>query len=122
ARFDLLPLLDDTIRRFDARDVAEDVRVATDQLVGDRAQRVCNGEASFVFRDPREEDAFEDEVSNLSAEIVVVAAIDRIEHFVGFLEYELPERLERLLVIPRAPAGPPQARHAVAELLEGMPG
>ncbi len=98
------------------------MRVTTDQLVADRPQRVRNGEPPFIFRNPRKEDALEDEVADLSAKIVVIAAIDRVENLVRFFEHELPERLERLLVIPGTSTRSAQPRHDVDELLEGVAG
>ena len=47
------------------------------------AQRIGDGEAARVGLDLREEDALEDQVADLAAQRVVVAAIDRVEHFVA---------------------------------------
>jgi hypothetical protein len=96
--------------------------MTTDQLVADRSQRVRNGEPPFILRNPREEDALEDEVADLSAKIVVIAAIDGVEDLVRFFEHELPERLERLLVIPGTSTRAAQPRHDVDELLERIAG
>ena len=49
-----------------------------------------------------EEDALEDEVANLPAQVTEVAALDGIDHFVRFLEHEWRQRRECLFVIPRA--------------------
>ena len=56
--------------------------------------------------DLRQEHAFEEQVADLAAQRVVIAAIDRVEHLVGFFEHESAQRLDRLLAIPRAPPGP----------------
>ena len=96
--------------------------MAADQLLADRPQRVRHGEAPFVRRDLRQEHALEQEVADLAAQSVVIAAIDRVEDLVRFLEHELPQRLERLLVIPRAAAWSAQPRHDVDQLLERVAG
>ena len=72
--------------------------------------------------DLREEHALEDQVADLAAQRVGVAAIDRVEHFVRFLEQEAAQRFERLLAIPRAAVRAAQARHDIDELLEGRAG
>ena len=86
------------------------------------AQRVADGEAPLVGLDLRQEDALEEQVADLAAQRVVIGAVDRVEHLVGFFEHERPQRLNRLLAIPRAAAGPAQPRHDVDEALELAPG
>ena len=62
--------------------------------------------APGVGADLREKDPFENEVADLAAQPIGIAAVDRVEHFVRFLEQEGAQRLERLLAIPRASRGP----------------
>ena len=69
-----------------------------------------------------EEHPFEDQVADLAAQRVGVAAVDRVEHLVRLLEHEAAQRLERLLAIPRAALRPAQPRHDVDESLEGGAG
>ena len=98
--------------------VAEHVRVASDEFVGDVAQRVRHGEAPFVGFDLCEEHALEEQVADLAAKVIVIGTVDRVEHFVGFLEHERAQRLERLLAIPWTSAWAAQRPHDVHELLE----
>ena len=100
--------------------VAEHVRVAADQLLGDVRERVRDREVPVVRLDLREEHALEDEVADLAAQAVVVAAVDGVEHLVGLLEHESAQRLDRLLVIPGAAARAAQPRHDVDQSLERL--
>ena len=72
-------------------------------------------ESALVRFDLGEEHALEQEVADFAPQRGVIAAIDRIENLVGFLEHESAQRLDRLLAIPRASARPAQARHDVDE-------
>ena len=82
--------------------VIEDVRMPADQLVGDRLDRIGDREASLLLADLRQEHRLEQEVAELVLERVVIAAIERVEQLVGLLQHERPQRLQRLLAIPRA--------------------
>jgi hypothetical protein len=113
-------LLEDLARRGDVLRVSEDVRVTPHELRGDVAQRLGDGESPFVCSDLREKDAFEQQVSNLAAEVVVVASIDRVQHFVRFFQHERSKRLERLLAIPWTTARTAQTTHHVDELLKRL--
>jgi hypothetical protein len=48
----------------------------------------------------------------------VIAAVDGVEHFIGFLEHKGSQSFERLLAIPRASVRASQSAHDVHELLE----
>ena len=75
------------------------------------AQRIRDREAALVGRDLREEHALEEQIADLAAQRVVVAAIDRVEHFVRFLQHERPQRLESSA---RDPTGSRRGRAAAA--------
>src|SRR5262249_10560697 len=96
--------------------------MAPDEFRGDRAQRVGDGEPPLVGADLREKDSFEDEIADLAAERVGIAAIDRVEHFVRLLEQERAQRLERLHAIPWTALRAAQPRHDVDERLKGGTG
>ena len=96
----------------------EDVRMAADQLVGDRLDRVGDREAAFFLADLRQEHRLEQEVAELVLERVVIVAIERVEQLVGFLQHERPQRLQRLLPIPRAAVLGAQRAHDLDELLK----
>ena len=122
-RLDLLPLLEHLARRVERpAGGIEDVRVAADQLGGDRRSESVTVKCPSSARDLREEHAFEDQVADLAAQRVGVAAVDRVEHLVRLLEHEAAQRLERLLAIPRAALRAAQPRHDVDEGLEGGAG
>ena len=123
AGLDLFPLLVHLGRRVERTAVRiEDVRVAADQLGVNRAQRIGDGELSGVGADLRQEHALEDQVADLSAQRGGVAAIDRVEHLVGFFQQERAQRLDRLLAIPGAALRSAQPRHDVNECLKGRTG
>ena len=102
-RLDLLPLLVHLARRVERpAGGIEDVRMAPDQLLGDRLQRIGDGEVPLVGAIWARNTPFEDQVADLPAQRVGVAAVDRVEDLVRFLEDESAQRLERLLAIPGA--------------------
>ena len=83
----------------------EDMRVASQQLLDNRPQRVVYREQPALGRELREEYALEDVVAYLLAQRAHVAALDRVDHFVRFLEHEMRQRVERLIAIPRTALG-----------------
>jgi Domain of unknown function (DUF1844) len=115
--FDLFPLRLDTARRQRPLSL-ENVRMSADELAGDCTQRISDGESPFVRAYLGEEDTFEDQVADLSLERLEVAAIDRVEDFVGFLQHVRPQRRERLLAIPGTATWSPQPRHRVGQFLK----
>ena len=48
----------------------------------------------------------------------MIVAIDRLEHFVGLLEHERLQRVDRLLAIPRTAVGSAKRGHDVDESCE----
>ena len=68
------------------------MRVAPQQLLDDRPQRVVHREVSALGCDLREEHALEDVIADLLAQRVHVAALDRVDHFVRFFEHEMRQR------------------------------
>ena len=61
---------------------------------------------------------FEQKIAELLAEPLMVMLVDRLEHLVGFLEHERPQRGERLLAVPGAPARGAQRAHDADEPIE----
>ena len=94
-----------------ARVPREDVGMPAHELVGDQLQRIGNLEVSRLRLELGEEHRLEDEVAQLLAERGVVVPVDRLEHFVRFLEHERLQRVDRLFPIPRTPVGSAQRRH-----------
>ena len=118
-RLDLFPLLLHFLRcqRRLALGV-EDVRVAANQLVDDRLDRVGDRKTPFLFADLRQEHGFEQEVAELVLEGRVVVAIERIEQLIRLLQHERAQRLHSLLLVPRAAMLGAQRAHDLDELLE----
>ena len=124
ARLHHLPPFDDLLGR-DGRVVgraSEDVRMPADELVADGADRVGNGEVAGLFADLREKHRFVEIVAELLAKVVHVAALDRLEDFVGFFEHERPQRAERLLSVPGTSARRAQCSHDLDKAVELGPG
>jgi hypothetical protein len=96
----------------------EHMRVAPKKFADDRSQRVVYGEQSAFGRYLRQKYPLEHVVADLLAQFVHVAALDRIDHFVRFLEDEMGEGRERLLAIPRTTVRRPQRPHDVNQFLE----
>ena len=82
------------------------------------AQGIRHAEPSLVGLDLSEEYPFEQQVADFAAQIVVVAAVDRVEHLVCLFEHEASQGLEGLLAVPWAAVRAAQARHDVGQLLE----
>ena len=122
-RLDLFPLLLDLLWRQGRLPIGiEDVRMPADQLVGDRLDRVADGEAAFLGADLREEHGSEEKIAKLVLQRVVVAAVERVEQFVRFLQHERPQRLQRLLLVPRAAVFGSQRAHDLDEAIEARAG
>ena len=64
------------------------------------------------------EHALEQHVTELALEVVEVAAIDRVQRFVGFFEQEGPQRSRRLFAIPRTAVRRSKRRHDPDESCE----
>ena len=75
------------------------MRVPSDELLGDRPQRIRYREPPGIRLYLRKEDPLEDQIADLAAERVVISAIDRVEYFVRLLEHESSQRFNRLLVL-----------------------
>ena len=77
------------------------MRVATDDLVADRAHDSLEIELSPLLGDPRLKHDLEQQISELLAEIPRSARGDRLQHLVGLLDDEGAEALEGLLAIQK---------------------
>ncbi len=91
ARLDLLPLLDDLAAACRRRAASPKTcgwrRISFSLIARSESATVNRPSSSAILR---QEDAFEDEVADLAAKRVVIAAIDRVEDLVRFFEHELP--------------------------------
>ncbi len=92
--------------------VAEDMRMAADHLRGDGLDDVAEGEFAGLLSHLRMVDDLQQEVAELVAQIVEIAARNRVRHLVGLLDRVGRDGRKILLDVPWA-AGRrrPQRRH-----------
>ncbi|CAM5557741.1 hypothetical protein SCALM49S_00529 [Streptomyces californicus] len=111
----------DVLRGLGGR-VAEDVRVAVDQLLDEAARDVVHVKRllGILLRDARVEDDLEQDVAQLLAQFVPVAVLDRLDQFVRLLDRVLGESPVRLARGPRAL--PPDAVHDLDQVEQPGPG
>lgn len=83
--FDLLPAGQD-FRAIARRCLAEDMRVATLQLVADGGADIVKVKASLFLRHLRIEHHLEQQIAQLTAQIVKIFPLDSIEDLVGLLK------------------------------------
>ena len=105
-----------------ADSLAEDVRMAADQLAVDGVERIVDGEQLLLGRHLRVEDGLQHEVAELFGELAPLAAVDGVEHLVGLFQGVGLDGVEGLLAVPRAAAGRAQAGHDFDEFLEFFAG
>jgi competence protein ComEC len=129
ARLQLLPALDHRaggeglVRRAEGLALGgEDVRMAANELAGNRPQDIADREVPLLGGNLREEDGLEEHVAQLLAQRTGIAAVERVKQLVGLLEHEGAERLERLLAVPRAAVGAAQRAHHLDESREERAG
>src|SRR5690606_30779161 len=83
--------------------LAEDVRVAADELLHLEADYVLERErARRRLGDLGVENDVEQQVAELALELVPVGGVDGIDGFVGLFDQEVADGLVRLLAVPRA--------------------
>jgi len=92
-------------------DIAEDVGMATNHFVVDFADDVGDGEAAGFGGDLGVEENLEEEVAEFLGEFGVVARVEGVENFVGFLDEVGAEGGVGLFAIPGAAAGGAKAGH-----------
>ena len=80
--------------------VPEDVRMPRDHLVGDAAGHVGEVEGPRLLGHARMIDHLEQQVAQLAAQVVHVAALDGVGDLIGLLDRVGSDRLEGLLDIP----------------------
>ena len=86
------------------RRIREHVRMARDHLVADRRDHVGEIEVPAFLRHLRVEHDLQQQIAELVAKRGVVAPVDRVGDFVGFLDRVRRDRVEVLFEIPRAAA------------------
>ena len=99
--FDLLPAGQD-FRAIARRCLAEDMRVATLQLVADGGADIVKVKASLFLRHLRIEHHLEQQIAQFTAQIVKIFPLDSIEDLVGLLKGVRGDSGKGLLFIPWA--------------------
>ena len=89
--------------------VAEHVRVAAHDLRRERGPDVGHVEHALLGGELRVEDHLEQQVAELAGELRGRAALERVVDLVRLLEEVVPQRVVRLLPVPRAAVGLPEA-------------
>ena len=110
---DLLPALADPARRL-RLDVAEDVRVAADELRVHRPRDALEIALPFLLEQQREEVDLEEQVAELVEQLRRVAGVGGVGDLVRLLDRVRDDRARGLLAIPRAVA--PQPPRQLLEL------
>src|SRR5574344_931410 len=109
--FDLLPVLEDSGGIL-GNDVAEDMRMTADELVGDGVRHVVEGElVRLLGHDGLENDLEEDVAELLDVVLLVGGMAHRVEELVGLLEDAGLEGLKRLDAVPWAAIRGAEALH-----------
>lgn len=82
--------------------VREDVRVTADHLAGDRLDHIAERERVLLLSHPGVIDHLQQQVAEFLAQIVEIAARDRIRNLIGLLDRVGRDGLEILHEVPRA--------------------
>ena len=82
--------------------VGEHMRMAADHLARDRLDHVAEGKGVLLFRHAGVIDDLQQEIAEFLAEIVEIAARDRVGDLIGLLDRVGRDRRKILLEVPRA--------------------
>src|SRR6185503_11621752 len=99
---DALPLREEVALDLGA---LEHVWMAAHELLAEAAGDVAHAERAFLVRELRMDGDLEEEVTELVAEPVEIAGVERLERLVRLLEEVWAQARVRLLFVPRAPVG-----------------
>ena len=100
-QFDVLPVLFYLFGIVGLR-VAEHVRMPEYQLVANAVRHVAQVERLLLGAHLRVEYHVQQQIAQLFADFVQVVVEDRVSQFVGLFDRVHPQRIERLLPVPRA--------------------
>ena len=96
--------------------------MAPHHLGRDALDHLRHVEEALFGRDLRMEDDLEEEVAQLTREVLAVPALDRLHYLVGLFDRHRLEALVGLLPVPGAASRRPQPGDQGDEGLEGGPG
>src|SRR5262245_63203327 len=94
------------------------MRMAPHELLPNGINRVADRKLAGFLADLREEHGLIEVIAQLLPELLRVARVDRLEHFIRFLEHEWTQRRLCLLTVPGAAAGRAERAHDGDELVE----
>ncbi|RMS17444.1 hypothetical protein ALP75_204488 [Pseudomonas syringae pv. actinidiae] len=77
--------------------------MTTQQLAGNTVHHAIELEAPFFLGQLRVEDHLKQQVTQLTLQMIKIALLDGIRHFIGFFQRMRHDTGVRLLQIPRAP-------------------
>ena len=113
---DLVPVAQHLARRL-RLDLAEDVRMAADELLAHVLGHLRHVAGAALLEQQREEVHLEEHVAELVAQLGVVAGVGRVGQLVGLLDRVGHDRALVLLAVPRALA--PQAAGELVQAGDG---
>src|SRR5260370_29925445 len=93
--------------------------MAGDELVVDGRDRVIDIEGAFFSRQLRDEDGFEQQISDFLGQGVAVLAIDGIDDFINLFDDERLEAGEGLRAVPRTAIPSAKPGHQLHDLAKG---
>ena len=108
--FQRLPVAQHLARRVGLH-IAEHVGMPVHQLVRQPVEHVVDGEALLFRRHLGVEEHLQQQVAKLAGQLVPVARVDGLQHFVGFFQRVGLDGVEGLLAVPGTSAGAAQPRH-----------
>ena len=91
-----------TVPRVVRRDLAEDVRVAADELLAHVLGDLREVAGAALLHEQRQEVHLEEDVAELVEQLGVVALVGRVGELVGLLDGVRDDRALVLLAVPRA--------------------
>ena len=115
--FYIVPVSEDLFGRV-RLNVAENVRVAQDQLPAYAVRDVVKVELVVLLRDARVKDDLKQKVAELLLHQCHVVLVYRLDNLVGLLDEVAADRVVVLLAVPRAAAGLTQDRHYLDQIAD----
>ena len=115
---DLFPVGPDLIDIFDFQ-VAEHVRMAADQLLGDMPRDPREVERAAFPGQLTMEDNLQEQISQFLNHLMVVAGFDGVHEFIDLLDGVVSQRHVVLLPVPRTAGGRAEPGHDFEQVVDG---
>src|SRR5262245_39191387 len=101
--------------------MTEDVRMSRDELVYDAGYDIVDRKRALAPGQLRLKDHLKEQVTELFAQGLAVAAVECVDHLARLLEHLPAKRFEGLLAIPGATVGIEEASHDADQTRHGRP-